>query len=84
MAQRERDKSKRPAERASETMAGLKDAVQRLELRAKALERERDGLKDELEAARARIAMLEETRDQTVSRIGWIIESLHDVSEKRA
>ncbi len=63
MAQRDRDKAKRTGpSRPAESAAGLAEAVQRLEARAKTLERERDGLKAELEAARARITSLEQNR----------------------
>jgi chromosome segregation ATPase len=84
MAQRERVKAKRGAARPKETIAGLTEAMQRLEARAKALERERDGLKAEIEAARARIATLEESRSQVVNRIDWVIDSLHTLVDRNA
>ena len=82
MAQRDRDKSNRTSARAGEGAAGLSDAVQRLEARAKALERERDGLKAELDAARVKIRLLEEKRSEAVNRIDWVIDSLHNVINK--
>jgi predicted RNase H-like nuclease (RuvC/YqgF family) len=82
MAKREREKAKRPAARASEGTQGMSEAMQRLEARAKVLELERDGLKSELEAARARIAMLEESRKKVANRIDWVIDSLHNLAEK--
>jgi predicted RNase H-like nuclease (RuvC/YqgF family) len=81
MAQRERDKVKRGVARAAVTAPGQPEAVQRLEARAKALERERDSLRAELEAARAHIAMLEESRSQVVNRIDWVIDSLQTLAE---
>jgi Tfp pilus assembly protein PilO len=80
MVQREREKVKRPAARPREAADGASDMAQRLE----ALERERDDLKAELEIARARIAVLEETRSQVVNRIDWVIDSLHNLSERNA
>lgn len=82
MAQREREKAKRGAARPAETTASTSDVVQRLEARTKALERERDALKAELELARARVAVLEESRSQAVNRIDWVIDSLHNLSER--
>lgn len=82
MAQRERDKTKRVSTRPADTAAGLAEAVQRLEARAKSLERERDGLKAELEAARAHITALENARSEAVNRIDWVIDSLHAVIDK--
>jgi predicted RNase H-like nuclease (RuvC/YqgF family) len=84
MAQRERDKAKRGTARPKESGAGHSDALQRLEARAKALERERDGLKAELERARARIAVLEERGSQVANRIDWVIDSLHNLAGKNA
>lgn len=84
MAQRERDKPKRGAVRAADSAAGLADAVQRLEARAKTLERERDGLKVEIEAARVRIKSLEGARAEAANRIEWVIDSLHNMSSKSA
>ena len=84
MAQRDREKAKRPAIRTGDSVAGLADAVQRLEARAKTLERERDGLKSELDAARARIRALDEARADVVNRIDWVIDSLHNLKDKSA
>lgn len=47
-----------------------------------ALEQERDALKRELDAAKARIAELEQAREQVLNRIDWIIDSLHNLTEK--
>jgi uncharacterized coiled-coil DUF342 family protein len=82
MTQRERTKAKRPTARQDEASSGLGDTVQRLESRTKALELERDGLRAELEAARARIGSLEQARDQVVTRIDGMINSLHGVVGK--
>lgn len=78
MAQRPREKVKRPAGRLKEPppAAGSADA------RVRALEQERDGLKLELEAARQRIAALEESRSLVASRIDWVIESLSGVVDR--
>lgn len=82
MAQRDREKSKRAGTPPADSTAGLADAVQRLEARARTLERERDGLKSELETARARIRTLEDARAQAVNRIDWVIDSLQNVLDK--
>jgi sugar-specific transcriptional regulator TrmB len=82
MAQREREKSKRAGSPPADSTAGLSDAVQRLEARARTLERERDGLKTELDAARVRIRQLEDARAQAVNRIDWVIDSLQNVIDK--
>jgi sugar-specific transcriptional regulator TrmB len=84
MAQRERPKVKRVSPRTAPSPAVSADALERLEARAKVLERERDGLKAELEAAHARITSLEETRSQAVHRIDWVIDSLHNIVGKSA
>ncbi|WP_295559087.1 hypothetical protein [uncultured Hyphomicrobium sp.] len=80
MAQRTKEKVKRPASRLKEpTTAAPGTADQRI----KALEQERDGLKGELEAANQRIAALEESRSLVASRIDWVIESLSGVVDRR-
>lgn len=84
MAQREREKVKRVPARTKETAQGYSEALQRLESRARALERERDAIKAELETARARIAALEESRGQVANRIDWIIDSLNGLMDKNA
>lgn len=81
MAQRDSKKAKRPAPRKATSSAGLSEAVQRLEARARVLESERDGLKAELELARAAIAKLEERHGQVVTRIDWVIDSLRSAIE---
>lgn len=82
MAQRDKEKAKRGAVRTVEPVAGISDAVQRLEAEARKLERERDGLLLELEAARARIKALESTQTDVANRIEWVIDSLHNLSDK--
>ena len=84
MAQRERDKAKREPARASEAATGISDAVQRLEARAKSLERERDRLKMELESAHERIKSLEAAQADAANRIEWVIDSLHNYPSKSA
>ena len=79
MAQRPREKVKRPAGRLKEAAA---TAAATPEARVRALEQERDVLKRELEAARQRIAALEESRSIVASRIDWIIESLSNVVDR--
>ena len=39
-------------------------------------------LQAELAAARARITELEAARDQAIDRIAWVIDSLHNLTEK--
>ena len=39
------------------------------------------GLKGELAAARARIAELEQKQADTINRIDWVIDSLHNLTE---
>jgi uncharacterized coiled-coil DUF342 family protein len=52
--------------------------------RIKALEAERDRLKSQLSEAEERIGRLEESRSETVNRIDWVIDSLHNVLEQGA
>jgi chromosome segregation ATPase len=84
MAQREKEKPKRGAARTAEPEIGISDAVQRLEAEAKSLVRERDVLRAELEMARARIKALESTHADVANRIEWVIDSLHNLSDKSA
>lgn len=79
MAQRPREKVKRPSGRSKQQPAPVAGAP---EQRVKALEQERDRLKGELEAARQRIAALEESRSLVASRIDWVIESLSGVVDR--
>lgn len=79
MAQRPRQKVKRPTGRAK---AAAPSAPVTPETRVKALEQERDALKRELEVARQRIAALEESRSVVANRIDWIIESLTNVVDR--
>ena len=80
MAQRPREKVKRPTGRLKEQPAPAGNAA---DARVKALEQERDRLAGELEAARQRIAALEESRSLVASRIDWVIESLSGVVDRR-
>ncbi len=73
MAERAASKAKRASQRDSVAPDRGGDRT--------ALVRERDVLKAELEAAKARIAALEQQRDQIVNRIDWIIDSLHSLIE---
>jgi hypothetical protein len=77
MAQRAKEKVKRPAGRLKAPAAATS-----VDARLKAVEQERDGLKVELEAARQRIAALEESRSLVASRIDWVIESLTGVVDR--
>lgn len=79
MAQRTKEKAKRPSGRPKEQPAS---AAPGAEQRVKALEQERDSLKNELETARQRIAALEESRSLVASRIDWVIESLSGVVDR--
>ena len=84
MAQRTREKVKRPAGRLKEPSSATRTpaAARTGDARLKALEQERDRLKGELETARQRIAALEESRSLVASRIDWVIESLTGVVDK--
>lgn len=75
MAQRAKEKVKRPAGR-------LKDQAETPEARIRALEQERDRLKNELETAHQRIAALEESRSMVAARIDGVIESLSGVVDR--
>ena len=50
--------------------------------RIRMLETERDRLTAELEAAHARIAALEQAREQVLNRIDWVIDSLHSLQSE--
>jgi cell division septum initiation protein DivIVA len=79
MAQRVKEKAKRPAGRLKERAtppAGTADA------RVRTLERECERLKRELEAARRRIVALEESRNLVAARIDGVIESLSGVVDR--
>jgi chromosome segregation ATPase len=79
MAQRVKEKAKRPAGRLKERatpQAGTADA------RVRTLERECERLKRELEAARRRIVALEESRNLVAARIDGVIESLSGVVDR--
>jgi len=81
MAQRGSKKAKGSGAPKAPAPAGLSEAVQRLEARLRAAERERDGLKAELESARVKIASLEERHSQVANRINWVIDSLRTAME---
>ena len=55
-----------------------------LKARIDRLEHERDGLADENEMLKARCKELEARQRQAVERIDWIIDSLHNVLEKKS
>jgi len=76
-------KSKRPVARKAAGQSDLASAVERLEGRISALQAERDGLVAELKAARARVGELEALQKDTVNRIDWVIDSLHNLVEEK-
>ncbi|MEO8651538.1 MAG: hypothetical protein ABI391_04485 [Hyphomicrobiaceae bacterium] len=69
--------STRPPKQAAET-AGPLDASSLL-ARVIKLESERDRLQAELATATGRIQALEESREQVVNRIDWVIDSLRNL-----
>ncbi len=71
MAERNTSKSKR-AEAAKGTTASKSEDASAAEVA---------GLKAELAAARARIAELEQKQADTINRIDWVIDSLHNLTE---
>lgn len=79
MAQRAKEKVKRPAGRSKEPAPRAAAAP---DARVRALEQERDRLKNELEVARQRIAALEESRSAVAARIDGVIESLSGVVDR--
>lgn len=56
-------------------------AVATPEQRIAALEAERDRLAAELKAAQTRIRNLEQSREQVLNRIDWVIDSLQSLVE---
>ncbi len=80
MAQRAKEKVKRPAGRPKEPAAPR--ATGAPDTRVRALEQECDRLKNELEAAHQRIAALEESRSLVAARIDGVIESLSGVVDR--
>jgi chromosome segregation ATPase len=82
MAQRTKEKAKRPAGRAKAPSPAVTGLADRADARLKAVEKERDALKTELESAKQRIAALEESRSVVARRIDWVIESLNGVVDK--
>ena len=84
MAERATKKSKRPARRSVSKRTRESDSSEQSSSRIKALERDCDRLRTQLEEAQERIARLEEGRSETVNRIDWVLDSLHNVLEKGA
>ena len=82
MAERATRKGKRQA--APRQVVGRVAAAVEPKRNLEALERERDQLKAQLADAQARIARLEQARDEAVNRIDWAIDSLHNVLESDA
>jgi glycerate kinase len=70
MAQREREKSKRATERAGPAGGSAEARIVALEA--------------ELERAYTRIRELEANRNQVITRIDWVIDSLHNALEKHS
>jgi hypothetical protein len=75
MAQRDRPKTKQASGRDA-GVAAVTGGLATLESRLKILE-------SELTTARARIRELEDCRIEAANRIDWVIDSLHNVIEKR-
>lgn len=86
MAERSRAKAKAPAtrRRRNEGRAAASQTADRSTQRIKTLESERESLKAQLADAEARISQLEASRAETVNRIDWVLDSLHNVLEKGA
>ncbi len=85
MAARAGQKTKRqaPSRRTGRASASSR-STEWYDQRIKALEAERDRLKNQLTEAEERIGRLEESRNETVNRIDWVIDSLHNVLEQGA
>ena len=73
------EKSPRPRTAPLAPVPGSKAAAPAL--RVEALQGEIIRLTRELDAAQARIATLEQAREQVLNRIDWVIDSLHSLSE---
>lgn len=85
MAARARQKTKRPAPtRRTERVGVSTRSTEWYAQRIKTLEAEADRLKTQLSEAQERIGRLEESRNETVNRIDWVIDSLHNVLEQSA
>lgn len=85
MAARARQKSKRQApRRRTERISVSTRSIEWYAQRVKALETERDRLKTQLAEAQERIGRLEESRNEAVNRIDWVIDSLHNVLQQGA
>jgi predicted RNase H-like nuclease (RuvC/YqgF family) len=82
MAERVTRKGKRPAaRRAGERTVATFDSADRQGQRIKSLERECERLKAQLSEANERIAALDQRRAEAVTRIDWVLDSLHNVLE---
>jgi hypothetical protein len=79
MAERVTRKGKRPAARRAPVPTF--DSADRQGQRIKSLERECERLKAQLSEANERIAALEQRRAEAVTRIDWVLDSLHNVLE---
>ena len=88
MAERARAKAKRPAtthrRRTEGRTASTAQTADHSAQRIKTLERESERLKAALAEAEERIARLEANRAETVDRIDWVLDSLHNVLESSA
>ena len=81
MAERVPRKGKRAAVRRAGERTVAFDAADRQGQRIKSLERECERLKAELSQVNERIATLEQRRAEAVTRIDWVLDSLHNVLE---
>jgi chromosome segregation ATPase len=79
MVERVTRKGKRPAARRAVVPAF--DSTDRQGQRIKSLERECERLKAQLAEANERIAALDQRRAEAVTRIDWVLDSLHNVLE---
>ena len=70
--------------RAGERTVAVLESSDRQGQRIKSLERECERLKTELSQANERIAVLDQRRAEAVTRIDWVIDSLHNVLENGA
>lgn len=85
MAARARQKTKRQAPVRRTERGGVSTrSTEWYAQRIKTLEAEADRLRSQLSEAQERIGRLEESRNETVNRIDWVIDSLHNVLEQSA
>ncbi len=73
MTQGQVSKAKRAADRAPLSSASVDGRAPALQIKA---------LQAELAAAQARIAELEQARDETVNRIDWVLDSLNGALQR--